>query len=222
MLLVGCKTDLRQDREVLAKLEEGRLEPISYQQASATTPMCRRCPPAQAGGAIWGPQGGLTPRLPAGRGHGPAGPRRVLRGVLGQVPGERRGHLRQGLRCRPQRRAPQPAQEATPEGLRALLTPTTTPTAPATAPGTCCRPHPNGTSAPHCCQTAAVTLLSPPGHRGCQQGSTHPARRNCPPAMSPSAQMGLGELMGGGVVPSRWQASVGEGTLRDTGGQSCH
>ncbi|NWR64460.1 RHOF protein, partial [Bucorvus abyssinicus] len=35
VLLVGCKTDLRQDREVLAELEEGRLEPISYQQAKA-------------------------------------------------------------------------------------------------------------------------------------------------------------------------------------------
>ncbi|NXO02618.1 RHOF protein, partial [Rhinopomastus cyanomelas] len=35
VLLVGCKTDLRQDREVLGKLEEGHLEPISYQQAKA-------------------------------------------------------------------------------------------------------------------------------------------------------------------------------------------
>lgn len=36
VLLVGCKTDLRRDREVLQKLREGHLEPISYQQASAT------------------------------------------------------------------------------------------------------------------------------------------------------------------------------------------
>ncbi|KFV16438.1 Rho-related GTP-binding protein RhoF, partial [Tauraco erythrolophus] len=35
VLLVGCKTDLRQDREVLHKLQEGRLEPISHQQAKA-------------------------------------------------------------------------------------------------------------------------------------------------------------------------------------------
>ncbi|NXP76203.1 RHOF protein, partial [Ramphastos sulfuratus] len=35
VLLVGCKTDLRRDREVLEKLEEGRQEPISYQQAKA-------------------------------------------------------------------------------------------------------------------------------------------------------------------------------------------
>ncbi|NXJ97967.1 RHOF protein, partial [Corythaixoides concolor] len=35
VLLVGCKTDLRQDREVLHKLQEARLEPISYQQAKA-------------------------------------------------------------------------------------------------------------------------------------------------------------------------------------------
>ncbi|NWH76641.1 RHOF protein, partial [Piaya cayana] len=35
VLLVGCKTDLRQDREVLHKLKEGRLEPISYQQGEA-------------------------------------------------------------------------------------------------------------------------------------------------------------------------------------------
>ncbi|NXI35471.1 RHOF protein, partial [Galbula dea] len=35
VLLVGCKTDLRQDQEVLDKLKEGRLEPISRQQAKA-------------------------------------------------------------------------------------------------------------------------------------------------------------------------------------------
>ncbi|KAF1476778.1 Rho-related GTP-binding protein RhoF, partial [Megadyptes antipodes antipodes] len=35
VLLVGCKTDLRRDREVLRKLQEGHLEPVSYQQASA-------------------------------------------------------------------------------------------------------------------------------------------------------------------------------------------
>ncbi|XP_054684606.1 rho-related GTP-binding protein RhoD isoform X2 [Grus americana] len=35
VLLVGCKTDLRQDQEVLHKLQEGRLEPISYRQGEA-------------------------------------------------------------------------------------------------------------------------------------------------------------------------------------------
>ncbi|XP_075568474.1 rho-related GTP-binding protein RhoD [Pelecanus crispus] len=35
VLLVGCKTDLRQDRAVLRKLREGRLEPVSYQQGEA-------------------------------------------------------------------------------------------------------------------------------------------------------------------------------------------
>ncbi|KAK2520546.1 hypothetical protein Q9966_013470 [Columba livia] len=35
VLLVGCKTDLRRDREVLQKLREGHLEPISYQQGEA-------------------------------------------------------------------------------------------------------------------------------------------------------------------------------------------
>ncbi|NXT86800.1 RHOF protein, partial [Anhinga rufa] len=35
VLLVGCKTDLRQDRAVLRQLREGHLEPISHQQASA-------------------------------------------------------------------------------------------------------------------------------------------------------------------------------------------
>ncbi|XP_005243491.1 rho-related GTP-binding protein RhoD isoform X1 [Falco rusticolus] len=35
VLLVGCKTDLRQDRAVMCKLQEGHLEPISYQQGEA-------------------------------------------------------------------------------------------------------------------------------------------------------------------------------------------
>ncbi|KAK1191038.1 RHOF protein, partial [Pygoscelis papua] len=35
VLLVGCKTDPRRDREVLHKLQEGHLEPVSYQQAKA-------------------------------------------------------------------------------------------------------------------------------------------------------------------------------------------
>ncbi|XP_076199451.1 rho-related GTP-binding protein RhoD [Aptenodytes patagonicus] len=35
VLLVGCKTDLRRDRAVLRKLQEGHLEPISYQQGEA-------------------------------------------------------------------------------------------------------------------------------------------------------------------------------------------
>ncbi|XP_032862683.2 rho-related GTP-binding protein RhoD [Tyto alba] len=32
VLLVGCKTDLRRDRAVLRKLQQGRLDPISYHQ----------------------------------------------------------------------------------------------------------------------------------------------------------------------------------------------
>ncbi|NXX76065.1 RHOF protein, partial [Urocolius indicus] len=35
VLLVGCKTDLRRDQAVLRKLQEGHLEPITYQQAKA-------------------------------------------------------------------------------------------------------------------------------------------------------------------------------------------
>ncbi|XP_074774670.1 rho-related GTP-binding protein RhoD [Athene noctua] len=35
VLLVGCKTDLRQDQCVLLKLQQARQDPISYQQASA-------------------------------------------------------------------------------------------------------------------------------------------------------------------------------------------
>ncbi|XP_074741247.1 rho-related GTP-binding protein RhoD [Strix uralensis] len=35
VLLVGCKTDLRQDRWVLFKLQQARLYPISHQQAKA-------------------------------------------------------------------------------------------------------------------------------------------------------------------------------------------
>ncbi|NXT20055.1 RHOF protein, partial [Syrrhaptes paradoxus] len=35
VLLVGCKTDLRRDRHVLQKLQEGHQEPISCQQAKA-------------------------------------------------------------------------------------------------------------------------------------------------------------------------------------------
>ncbi|XP_029895496.1 rho-related GTP-binding protein RhoF-like isoform X1 [Aquila chrysaetos chrysaetos] len=35
VLLVGCKTDLRQDRAVLRKLQERRLEHITYQQGEA-------------------------------------------------------------------------------------------------------------------------------------------------------------------------------------------
>ncbi|XP_053924878.1 rho-related GTP-binding protein RhoD isoform X1 [Cuculus canorus] len=57
VLLVGCKTDLRQDREVLHKLKEGRLEPISYQQllpdpsATTTTLPSHRNPHCGAGTA---------------------------------------------------------------------------------------------------------------------------------------------------------------------------
>ncbi|NXL38798.1 RHOF protein, partial [Glaucidium brasilianum] len=35
VLLVGCKTDLRQDQCVLLKLQQARLHPISYQQGEA-------------------------------------------------------------------------------------------------------------------------------------------------------------------------------------------
>ncbi|NXU84896.1 RHOF protein, partial [Xiphorhynchus elegans] len=35
VLLVGCKTDLRQDEEVLRKLRDGRMEPVSRQQGEA-------------------------------------------------------------------------------------------------------------------------------------------------------------------------------------------
>uniref|UniRef100_A0A8D0KVD2 Rho-related GTP-binding protein RhoD n=1 Tax=Strix occidentalis caurina TaxID=311401 RepID=A0A8D0KVD2_STROC len=53
VLLVGCKTDLRQDRWVLFKLQQARLDPISHQQASATpcppnTPSKGQCPPEGA------------------------------------------------------------------------------------------------------------------------------------------------------------------------------
>uniref|UniRef100_A0A674HNE6 Ras homolog family member D n=1 Tax=Taeniopygia guttata TaxID=59729 RepID=A0A674HNE6_TAEGU len=37
VLLVGCKTDLRQDQEVLQKLKDGRMEPVSRQQVGATS-----------------------------------------------------------------------------------------------------------------------------------------------------------------------------------------
>ncbi|XP_063015503.1 rho-related GTP-binding protein RhoD [Melospiza melodia melodia] len=35
VLLVGCKTDLRQDQEALQKLKDGRIEPVSRQQGEA-------------------------------------------------------------------------------------------------------------------------------------------------------------------------------------------
>ncbi|KAJ7424906.1 Rho-related GTP-binding protein RhoF [Willisornis vidua] len=35
VLLVGCKTDLRRDEEVLRKLRDGRMEPVSRQQGEA-------------------------------------------------------------------------------------------------------------------------------------------------------------------------------------------
>ncbi|NXD03246.1 RHOF protein, partial [Certhia familiaris] len=35
VLLVGCKTDLRQDQEVLQKLKDGRMEPVSRQQGES-------------------------------------------------------------------------------------------------------------------------------------------------------------------------------------------
>lgn len=50
MLLVGCKTDLRQDQEVLQKLKDGRMEPVSRQQVSVTSRwdgMGRGCPSAR-------------------------------------------------------------------------------------------------------------------------------------------------------------------------------
>lgn len=50
VLLVGCKTDLRQDQEVLQKLKDGRMEPVSRQQVSVTSRwdgMGRGCPSAR-------------------------------------------------------------------------------------------------------------------------------------------------------------------------------
>lgn len=35
VLLVGCKTDLRQDPEVLRELRQGRQEPVTFQQGEA-------------------------------------------------------------------------------------------------------------------------------------------------------------------------------------------
>ncbi|NXH41822.1 RHOF protein, partial [Dicaeum eximium] len=35
VLLVGCKTDLRQDQEMLQKLKDGRMQPVSRQQGEA-------------------------------------------------------------------------------------------------------------------------------------------------------------------------------------------
>lgn len=37
MLLVGCKMDLRQNREVLQKLKDGRMEPVTRQQVGVTS-----------------------------------------------------------------------------------------------------------------------------------------------------------------------------------------
>ena len=59
VLLVGCKTDLRQDRAVLRKLQEGRLEPISYQQASATPRRAGDAPQHGAVGEPRPPRGGV-------------------------------------------------------------------------------------------------------------------------------------------------------------------
>lgn len=117
VLLVGCKTDLRQDPEVLRELRQGRQEPVTFQQVGA--------PPRQ-GTRAWGRDGAQPlPPLSAGGGHGPAGPRRVLLRVLGQVPGERQGHLRCHLRHRAAIRPTAPTQEMAPGGLHALLRPRT-------------------------------------------------------------------------------------------------
>lgn len=82
VVLVGCKTDLRQDQELLRKLKDGRRELVSRQQVGVTS---------QRGGTgqrdSRSPRRALTLRVPSGRGHGPAGPGRVLHGMLGQVPG---------------------------------------------------------------------------------------------------------------------------------------
>lgn len=89
MLLVGCKMDLRQDREMLQKLKDGRMEPVSRQQVGVTSQwdgVGQGWPPARDS-ATAGSWGSLSLCVPAGRGHGPAGPRRVLHGMLGQVPG---------------------------------------------------------------------------------------------------------------------------------------
>lgn len=89
MLLVGCKMDLRQDQEVLQKLKDGRMEPISRQQVGVTSwwDGTRQGWPSARDSVTAGSRGGLILCVPAGRGHGPAGPRRVLHGMLGQVPG---------------------------------------------------------------------------------------------------------------------------------------
>ncbi|KAF1519079.1 Rho-related GTP-binding protein RhoF, partial [Eudyptes sclateri] len=58
VLLVGCKTDLRRDREVLRKLQEGRLELVSYQQASATPSDGPGMHPSTGRWGSRGPRGG--------------------------------------------------------------------------------------------------------------------------------------------------------------------
>lgn len=184
--------------------------------------------------------GGLIPGLPAGRGHGPAGPRRVLLGVLGQVPGERRGHFRGGLQCRHQCRPAKPAQEATQEGLCALLSP---PPTPGIAPrDLLLSPLSRGQdsiSAPSHRRTSAATAataVSPPPTQpfGVPAGKHPPGTKILSHwgTQRPSVlctelprQMGSGsrELIififyfFWGGVPSRWQASEGGGTRGDFG-----
>lgn len=48
MVLVGCKTDLRKDKEQLRKLRAAQLEPITYLQVG-------RAPPSLPGPAPGGP-----------------------------------------------------------------------------------------------------------------------------------------------------------------------
>uniref|UniRef100_A0A8C3UG33 Rho-related GTP-binding protein RhoD n=1 Tax=Catharus ustulatus TaxID=91951 RepID=A0A8C3UG33_CATUS len=54
VLLVGCKTDLRQDQEVLQKLKDGRIQPVSRQQVGVT------CRWDRTGWDKGGPQHGIV------------------------------------------------------------------------------------------------------------------------------------------------------------------
>lgn len=62
MVLIGCKTDLRKDKEQLRKLRAAQLEPITYTQVSAG-PSPPSPPGAQAPAQPWPKRRpGLWPR----------------------------------------------------------------------------------------------------------------------------------------------------------------